>query len=87
MATINMRIDPNLKKQSEAILSELGLSMTSAMTIFLKAVIRNNGIPFSLEIPNEKTLKAFKELDDITKGKKKAKSYSSVKELRKDLGV
>lgn len=87
MATINLRVDEGLKKDAENIFSELGLGMTSAITIFLKAVVRNNGIPFSLEIPNKKTLKAFKEVDDISSGKVKAKKYSSAAELRKDLGV
>ena len=50
MTTINIRVDDELKKQSEAIFEEIGLNMTSALTIFLKAVVRNNGIPFSLEI-------------------------------------
>ena len=87
MTTINIRVDNDLKKNAEAIFEEIGLGMTSALTIFLKAVVRNNGIPFSLEIPNEKTLKAFKEVDDISSGKKKAKKYHSVDELRKDLKV
>lgn len=85
MATINVRIDENLKKESESIFKELGLGMTAAMTIFLKAVVRHNGIPFPLEIPNEETLKAFKEVDDISSGKKKAKKYSSSKEIKEDL--
>lgn len=87
MATINIRVDEKLKKESERIFEELGLGMTSAMTIFLKAVVRNNGIPFPLEIPNEETLQAFKEVEDMTSGKEKAKRYSSVADLRKDLGV
>ena len=87
MATINIRVDEKIKKESEDIFNEIGLGMTGAITIFLKAVIRNNGIPFSLEIPNKKTLKAFKEVDDISSGKAKAKKYNSAAELRKDLGV
>lgn len=87
MATINIRVDEGLKKDSEKILSDLGMGMTTAMTIFLKAVVRTNGIPFSLEIPNSKTLKAFKEADEISSGKVKAKRYSSSAELRKDLKV
>ncbi len=85
MATINIRVDGDLKKQSEAIFEELGMSMTGAMTIFLKAVVRTQSIPFTLEIPSSKTLKAFKEVDDISSGKAKAKKYSSAAELRKDL--
>lgn len=87
MATINIRIDENLKKESESILNELGLGMTAAMTIFLKAVVRNNGIPFTLDIPNKKTLKAFKEVEDISSGKIRTKKYKNSKELKKDLKV
>ena len=87
MATINMRVDEDLKRESEKIFGELGLGMSAALTIFLKAVVRNNGIPFSLEIPNKKTLKAFKEVEDISSGKVVAKRYKSVAELRKDLKV
>lgn len=85
MANINIRVDEQLKKDSEKVFDELGIGMTAAMTLFLKAVVRNNGIPFSLEIPNKKTLKAFKEADKISSGKVKAKRYSSSTELRKDL--
>ena len=85
MATINIRVDDGLKKQSEAIFDELGVSMTAAMTIFLKAVVRTNSIPFTLEIPNNETLEAFKEVDDISSRKAKAKKYSSAAEIKKDL--
>lgn len=87
MATINIRVDDELKDKSEKIFSELGLGITGALTIFLKAVVRTNSIPFPLEIPNKKTLKAFKEVDDISSGKVKAKKYSNTSDLRKDLNV
>ena len=87
MATINIRIDEDLKRESEKVLSELGLGMTSALTIFLKTVVRTNSIPFPLEIPNAETLKAFNEVEQISSGKVVAKKYSSAAELRKDLRV
>ena len=87
MATINIRVDDSLKEKSEDIFCELGLGMTAALTIFLKAVVRCNGIPFTLEIPNEDTKKAFNETEDIVSGKVKAKRYSDVASLRKDLDV
>ena len=85
MATINIRVDDGLKKQSEMIFDALGVSMTAAMTIFLKAVVRTKSIPFSLEIPNDETPKAFNEVDEISSGKAKAKKYSSAADLKKDL--
>ena len=85
--TINVRVDKELKESCEKIFGELGFGMTTAITMYLKAVERNNGMPFPLEIPNKKTLDAFQEVEDISAGKKKVKRYSSAAELRKDLGL
>ena len=85
--TINVRFDKELKESCEKIFGELGFGMTTAITMYLKAVERNNGMPFPLEIPNKKTLDAFQEVEDISAGKKKAKRYSNAAELRKDLGL
>ena len=87
MATINIRVDEDLKHESEKIFAELGMGMTTAMTVFLKAVVRNNGIPFPMEIPNKKTLKAFKEVEQISSKKAGAKRYKSSAELKKDLKI
>ena len=46
--TLNLRIDGDLKKSAELVLDDIGLSMTAAVTLFLKAVVRTNGIPFTL---------------------------------------
>ena len=50
MANLNIRIDDNLKRQAEHVFSELGMSTTTATTIFLKQVVRHNGIPFDLRV-------------------------------------
>lgn len=44
----NITIDDKLIKQVEPIFSELGISLSTAITIFLKQVILYNGIPFEL---------------------------------------
>lgn len=50
MATtnLNIRIDENLKKQAEILFSDLGLNMSSAITVFLRSAIDYNGIPFEI---------------------------------------
>lgn len=47
--TTTMRLDPELKDEALQILEPLGLTMSGAVTIFLKAVVREKGLPF--EIP------------------------------------
>ena len=65
MATtnLNIRIDKAIKDQTEALFNELGLNMTTAVNVFLRTAIRENGIPFDLrlDIPNEVTASAIEE--------------------------
>ncbi len=49
MANLNIRVDDALKSQAELVLSDLGLTMTAAVNVFLKQAIRCNGIPFALQ--------------------------------------
>ena len=89
MATVNMsiRMDTELKKQAEAMFSDMGLNMTTAMNMFLRQVVRQGRIPFEIatDIPNSETVAAIKEMDDMISGKIPSKRYSSTKELFEDL--
>lgn len=51
-SAINIQIDSETKKQASAILNDLGLSMSSAINIFLRQVIKRDGLPF--EVVNSK---------------------------------
>ena len=89
MATVNMsiRMDTELKKQADAMFSDMGLNMTTAMNMFLRQVVRQGRIPFEIatDIPNSETVAAIKEMDDMLRGKIPTKRYSSTKELFEDL--
>ena len=89
MSTVNMsiRMDTELKKQAEDMLSAMGLNMTTAMNMFLRQVVRQGKIPFEIaaDMPNSETVAAINEIDDIIKGKISAKKYSSTDELFADL--
>ena len=47
-AIVTFRMDAKLKKQSEQVFKDMGLNMTSAFTIFAKAVVRQGKIPFEI---------------------------------------
>lgn len=85
---LNIRTDKDVKEKAEAIFSELGLNMTSAVNMFLRTTIRENGIPFSLklDVPNETTAAAIEEGRRIA-GDPNVPGYMSMAELRKGLGV
>lgn len=87
MANINIRIDQGTKSKAEQVFEKLGLTPTTAITLFYNQVIRTNSIPFELktEIPNRKTKKALKELEEIEKNPQNSKSYKTIDELMEDL--
>ena len=47
---LNIRIDKELKEQSEIFFSELGMNMTTAVNIFFRQSLREGKIPFELSI-------------------------------------
>jgi len=86
MATtnLNVRIDADLKRQSEEIFNELGLTMSAAVAVFLRQTVRSKGIPFDmrLNVSNDETLAA---IQDVNLSRNIGKQFHSVKELMEDL--
>ena len=63
------RIDSELRSQSEAIYSALGLSLGTAINVFLKKSVAVGGFPFDvrLDVPGRETVVAMLEAEKITK--------------------
>ena len=80
-ATIHARIDAQTKSQAQSILSELGMTLSEAITLYLRQIVFNKGIPFELKIPNELTLKTIEKSE---RGEELHEA-SSVEEMFKEL--
>ena len=48
MAQINVRVDDTIKEEAEQTLDEIGISMATAINVFLRKVARERRIPFEL---------------------------------------
>ena len=83
---INIRTDSTTKDAAEKIFKELGLSMSSAINIFLRQTVRENGMPFDLKLdqPNQTTIAAIEEGRKLA-ADPKAKKYSNMEELKSAL--
>ena len=72
-AMINFRMDEELNKNMEEICKDLGLSMTTAFTIFAKKMTREKRIPFEVSLDpfySESNMTYLKKvIDDIESGK------------------
>jgi DNA-damage-inducible protein J len=80
IAMTHARLTPELKKEAEAILGELGISISAAYELFYRQIIAHRGLPFEVRIPNEATRRA---MEDARRGK--GKKYATVSELFADL--
>lgn len=48
MAQVSIRVDDEVKRNAEATLNAIGIPMSTAVNVFLKAVAREHRIPFEL---------------------------------------
>ncbi len=48
-STLSMRVDENLKKNFDMICDDFGFTSTAAITVFMKAVVRERRIPFEIK--------------------------------------
>lgn len=80
MSHIQVRIDEKTKKSAKKVLDKLGVDMSSAIKIYLKQIVINNGIPFKLVTENGLTpqdeLEIIKASDEAKKGKNVSKAMS-----------
>ena len=82
-ANIIVRVDSQLKQQAEILFQEMGMNMSMAINIFLKQVVKDQGIPFTItNKPNRQTQKAIKNSQNK---KKLSKNFENVEDLFEDL--
>lgn len=51
-ATLNLRVNPELKQDAESVLGRLGIPMSTAVDMFLNQIVLVGGIPFSVTLPS-----------------------------------
>ncbi|MDE5587287.1 MAG: type II toxin-antitoxin system RelB/DinJ family antitoxin [Bacilli bacterium] len=75
MATMSIRISDNDKTEADNLFKKLGITTNSAINIFIKQCIRMQSLPFtpSLDVPNQKLMKALEESDVIMQELKNGK--------------
>ena len=86
-ATISVRLDDELKEQADELFNDFGLTMSAALTMFVKQAVREQAIPFAVtRRPNPVTLAAIAEAKEIAHDRN-VKGFSSVADLVADLNA
>ena len=82
---MTLRVDTELKRQAEELFSDLGLSMSAAITVFMKQAVREQRIPFTVSRGyNEETIQA---IQNVRNRQNLSKGFNSVQELMEDLNA
>ena len=86
MATINIRTTAETKKAAEELFEDFGLSMTSAINVFLKQVIRERRIPFEITeiVPNAETIQA---MEDVKANRNMSPAFDNMEDLVNSLNA
>ncbi len=86
-SAINVQVDSQTKKEATEILKDLGLNMSTAINLFLRQIIKRDGLPFEVvnSRPSKEMISALKEADDIASGKTDVPIYSNREELKQSL--
>ena len=80
---VTMRIDADLKQQSDEVLKEIGLTMTTYFTSSLKALVREKKVPFELTTIQQSNAEYLTKLDmSMQQGKRGEVVKYSLDELR-----
>ncbi|WP_334329854.1 type II toxin-antitoxin system RelB/DinJ family antitoxin [Companilactobacillus sp. HBUAS59699] len=77
---ISIRVDPELKEESQELFKSMGMDLSTAITIFLKQSLTDNALPFKPRADNFENIKAKKEVEDGN-----LKKFNTIEALWNDL--
>lgn len=81
----NISLDADLKSDSIALFKDLGMDLTTAVTIFLKQALRVQGLPFPITRENPETIAALNEYYEMKKHPESYKRYHSFQDAMKEV--
>lgn len=78
-ASIMTRVDPMIKEQAEVVLMQLGISMSTAMEVYLRQIALQRKIPFEMKLPTNRPIALGSLTDDEFNGlmENAVKSYAN----------
>ena len=81
-ATLSIRVDSDDKKKFEAFCSETGMNVSVAVNMFMKKVIREQKIPFEVNIDpfysQENLAEIQRRIDEVKSGKSTLKEHELI---------
>ena len=88
-SVFQMRLDDQLKGEAAAIYERLGLDLPTAIRMFLKRSILDNGIPFSMILPKDRCAaeRALEAMQQMSAAKRSGVSELSLEEINAEIAA
>jgi DNA-damage-inducible protein J len=83
-SVVRARIDSDTKARATAALDAMGLSVSDAIRLLMLRIADEQRLPFSVQVPNAKTMKAMKAMEELEAGQ--GKRFNNEQDLFDDLG-
>lgn len=85
-SVINVNVPTQVKEEANLLFNSLGLNMSTAINMFLKRAIYEQGLPFEVkQQPSKEFLEALKEVDYIEEHPEEYKVYHDVDKMFEDI--
>ena len=65
LASLNVKIDRNVKKEADSIANALGMTLSTAINIFVRQMVNERAIPFRIHLTDNDVTQFHKLLDDM----------------------
>ncbi len=84
--TVSFRTDAELRKEADIFFETVGMTMSTAINLYLRKIVMEQRIPFEISVPtmSQESINALKEAEELKKPGV-GKVFKTVDELRKDL--
>ena len=86
-STLKVRMDAELLRELEDFCADVGMSVSTLITVFARRVVKDQMLPFEIkgDIPNKETLAAIEEVKRMKADPSLGKTYSNVDEMMADI--
>lgn len=86
-STLKVRMDAELLRELEDFCADVGMSVSTLITIFARRVVKDQKLPFEIksDIPNAETLEAMAEVARMTADLSLGKTYTDVSTMMDDI--
>ena len=82
---LTIRIDDDLKKEAEALFDKIGLTMTSAIIVYLRQAVLEQAIPFQIRAKENGSSALFHQLIDSIRAENAAKGFLADSEIAEEI--